>query len=61
MTEDVLNKARLANEKFQDVGVKLKAYREALSEATKAYDDLANALAVIISQPYIEVDTRNLE
>lgn len=61
MTKDIAEKISNANKKVREVGESLAAYRAALSSARIAFEELAQSCAVVISQPYIEIDTSQME
>jgi hypothetical protein len=61
MTDDIKEKMERANKSVADMSLKLKAYKESLGLAASSFEELASACAAVISQPYIEVDTRDID
>lgn len=61
MTQDMAARIEEANTKLKGVGEAFNRYRTALGEAASAFESLASACEAVISQPYIEVDTRDID
>jgi len=61
MTSSIVEKIEEANAKLKEVGEKLKAYKSALGQAASVFEELASSCALVIAQPYIEVDTRDID
>lgn len=61
MTGNIADKLNKASKSIGNLEVKLGEYRKALGSAAEAFEELATACAEVIAQPYIEVDTRDID
>lgn len=61
MTGNIAEKITKANESMKNLEGKLKQYIVAIGVTAQAFEELATACAEVISQPYIEVDTRDID
>jgi hypothetical protein len=52
-----MEKIAAASQKMKEVTEKFESFRVSLNSAATVFEDLAEACAAVISQPYIEVDT----
>jgi hypothetical protein len=61
MNKDVADKITAANERMGEVSRSLRVYLDSLGNARRAFEELASSCAAVISQPFIEVDTRDID
>lgn len=61
MTNEIKDKMERANKAVEEMSAKLRAYIASLGQAASSFEALASACAAVISQPYIEVDTRDID
>jgi hypothetical protein len=61
VNKDVFDKLNIATKSVKEVREQYARYLSSLDLAASAFEELASACIVVISKPYIEVDTRDID